>query len=259
MTANQIYELLLSEANEIHRPTCDGLIAGDGNKPVQKLGVCFKFTAELIAKAMDSGIDMVITHEPTFVMGDRREDAVGYDRMKWELLDRSGIALYRFHDHAHDTEPDYIHAGFLGALDLQIKHKFDGECLGICRYELADPFTVRELAGLIKNTLNVETVRVVGNADMPVKTLCLGLGGVGFAQIEYLRTTDCDVFLTGETDEVCVCEYIRDACFFGKNKAVMIFGHYGAEYAGMRLLAKALREKGFDAEYMDCGEVFRCI
>ena len=256
MKAKEIYEYLLNNAAERWEKTCDGLIAGDENKEVGKIGTCFKLTARLIDEAAKQGIDMIITHEPTFSQGDVREDAVGVDLKKWELLDKSGIVVYRFHDHAHNTEPDYIHAGFIRALELDIKHKYERESLGICRYGLDGNMTVREFAKRIEEKLGAEFVRVVGALDIPVKTLCLGLGSVGFKQINYLLDPGCDLFVTGEVGEVKVCEYVRDACFFGEEKAVILFGHYSAEYEGMRLLAEELNEKLLTTEYLDSGEVY---
>lgn len=256
MKAKEIYEYLLDNSIERWEKTCDGLIAGDENKEVHKIGTCFKLTARVIDDAAKQGIDMIITHEPTFSQGDVREDAVGIDLKKWELLDNSGLVVYRFHDHAHNTEPDYIHAGFIRALGLDIKRKYERESLGICRYELDGSMTVRALARLIEEKMGAEFVRVVGELDIPVNTLCLGLGSVGFKQINYLIDPGCDLFVTGEVGEVKVCEYVRDACFFGEKKAVILFGHYSAEYEGMRLLAEELNEKLLPTEYFDSGEVY---
>lgn len=259
MKAKDIFSFLLSGAEELLSPTCDGLIAGDENKEVKKIGTCFKLTAELIQKAADGGVDMIITHEPTFLNGDNRENAVGYDICKWELLDKSGITLYRFHDHAHHRARDYIHEGFIRALDLKIKRRFQRESLGVCRYELDEDITVKQFAERIRGVLGVEFVRIVGKDDHLAKTVCLGLGGVGYAQLHKMFEPGADLFITGETGEVCVAEYIRDACFFGENKAVIILGHYSSEYAGMRLLAEELNETFGNTVFLDSKEVYHGI
>ncbi len=259
MTAKEIYELLLSEATELWETTCDGLIAGNENKNVNKLGVCFKLTAELIQKASDMGIDMVITHEGVFShTDDRRETTDAIDIKKWELLDKTGITVYRFHDHAHNTEPDYIHAGFIRDVGLKFKHRHERECLGICRYDLASPLTVREIAALIKDRLGIEFVRIVGERDLVVNTVTLGLGGVSVRRFRYLRERGGDLFITGEAPEVRDCEYIRDMCFFGEKKAVILLGHYSAEFSGMKLIAERLN-KLLPTVYLDSGEVYRGI
>ena len=74
MKANEIFEYLKNHGEEIREPTCDGLIAGDPDKEVSKLAICFKLTAELIAKAAAEHFDMIVTHEPTFSQGDRKRN-----------------------------------------------------------------------------------------------------------------------------------------------------------------------------------------
>ena len=256
MKAKEIFQYLLENSLGIREQTCDGLIAGDPEKEVKKIGTCFKLTAELIEKAHKENLDMIITHEPTFSQGDNREKASRIDRKKWDLLDKSGLVVYRFHDHAHDSDPDYIHEGFIKALGLNIENKWPRESLGVCRYDLMSPLSVAQIAKMIEEKLGAEFVRVVGNSDIAVKTLCLGLGLVGFAQIDMLIERDCDLFVTGEVGEVCTLEYVRDACYFGEKKAVILFGHFSAEYAGMRLLADHIDRVLLPAVYLHSGEVY---
>ncbi|MBO7162307.1 MAG: Nif3-like dinuclear metal center hexameric protein [Clostridia bacterium] len=256
MKAKEIFEKLLSDSYEVLENTCDGLIAGDEDKEVKKIGTCFKLTAELICAAKEGGVDMIITHEPTFSHGDLRENAFPVDLKKWALLDESGITVYRFHDHAHHRETDYIHAGFIKALDLKIKHKYPPESLGVRRYELDEEITTAQLAKRTADVLGIEFVRVVGRSDHPVKTVCLGLGGVGFDQINKLFDPGCDLFITGEVGEVCVAEYLRDACFFGEEKSLLVLGHYSSEFSGMKLLAEDMNKTFGNTVFLDGKEVY---
>jgi len=256
MKAREIFARLLEQAVQRWEVTCDGLIAGDENKSVVRIGTCFKLTAELIEQAKARSIDMIITHEPTFGCGDLREKAFGTDLEKWKLLDESGIVVYRFHDHAHNTVPDYIHAGFIERLQLPIAKKYENESLGVSRYELSEPTTTRKLATHIKACMSDPLIRAVGDVDAPVKTICLGLGSVGLKQFHYLLDPGCDLFITGEAGEVSVCGYVRDACYFGNRKSVLLLGQFTSEYEGMRLLADKLTADGFCAEYLHSGEVF---
>ena len=259
MTAKEIYQILLNGAKEQWQNTCDGLITGEESKVIHKVGTCFKLTAELLEKAIAEKVDMIITHEPTFCCGDRREDANEIDKKKWKMLDDSGITLYRFHDHAHNTEPDYIHEGFIQELDLQIKEKYPRESLGVCRYELAEKITAGELANRIKERLDIPTVRMVGNEDTMLHSICLGLGAVGYVQIHKLFDPGCDAFIAGEVGEVCVDEYVRDAGYFGENKAIFVLGHYTSEYAGMKFLARKMNEGTIPTVFLGGSEVYRYL
>ena len=128
--------------------------------------------------------------------------------------------------------------------------------MGVCRYELENAITVRQIAKLAEEELGIDFVRVVGDADTPVKTMCLGLGAVGMKQINVLFDPGCDLFITGEVGEVCIAEYVRDACFFGEKKALIILGHCSSEYAGMRFLAQTLKGELIPTQYLHCGEVY---
>ena len=256
MTANEIFQKVLERANCIRTETCDGLIFGDESKTVNKVGVCFKLTVDVIRKAVEKSVDMIITHEPSFGAWDNIEGVFGYDIKKLELLKQSGITVYRYHDHCHDSTPDYIHEGFIRTVGLNIEKSYERDWLGISKYDLKEPITARELGLLIKEKLSLDAVRTVGNIDFPVKSIYLGLGSVGVKHVDFLREPGGDLFISGEIFEVCDLEYIRDACALGENKAVLLFGHYGAEYAGMRYFAEELNESLIETVYLDSGEVF---
>lgn len=259
MTAKEIFDTLISGAISPMSPTCDKLILGDADREVKKAATCFKLTAEVLAEAIRQGIDLIITHEPSFSVGDEPDGTRFADTKKWEMLRESNITLYRFHDHAHHTEPDYIHEGFIRKLGLSIKRKYANDSFAVSRYELSEPIHILELAKNIKEKINVESLRVVGSTDVTVKTVCLGLGAVGSAQFELLHTKDCDLFITGEAGEVCACEIVRDMCFFGENKAMFLLGHYGAEYAGMEYLAERMNSEMLPTVFIDGGEVYKNI
>ncbi len=259
MTAKELYESLLEGAISILDPTCDGLIVGDEDAEVKKVGTCFKLTAELIDKAVAEGVNVIITHEPTFSRGDRVDEFFGIDRLKYDKLIASGITLFRYHDHAHHREDDLIHAGFISSLGLNVVKKYPIESLGVRRYEFEEKLTPRTLARLVREKLNVECIRIVGDCDIELKKVCLGLGGVGMAQIDKLFDPGSDIFVTGEVGEVCVDEYVRDACYFGEKRAIMVLGHYSSEYAGMKLLAEKLNGNGIDSVFLEGGEVYKSV
>lgn len=259
MKAKEIFNYLIKNAFYKQESTCDGIIAGNSEKDVKKVVVCFKLTAELIQKAVQGNYDMIIAHEPTFATGDYPNPTLSIDVKKWEMLTQSEIVVCRFHDYAHNYAFDYIHAGFLKGIGLHVEYKYERESLGVCRYILKEELTVREMAKLIEEKVGVEFVRVVGDSDAVVKTVALGLGGVGLEQVNILMDPGCDLFITGEVDEVCTCQYINDACYFGEKKAIFLLGHCSSEYLGMRLLAEELNKNLIEADYLHCGEVYRKV
>ncbi len=259
MKAKEIFDTLINAAKYPMSPTCDVLISGDENKEVKKAATCFKLTADVLSEAIKQGVDLIITHEPSFSVGDVPDGTRFADTKKWELLKESGVTLYRFHDHAHNSDPDYIHEGFLRKTGLSISKRFEQDSFAVSRYELSKPMELRSIVGLIHEKLGLEIVRVIGDDECIVKTVCLGLGAVGAAQFELLHTTGCELFITGEAGEVCACELVRDMCFFGEKKAMLLLGHYGAEYAGMELLAEKMNSELVSTIFIDGGEVYKTL
>lgn len=86
------------------------------------------------------------------------------------MIERSGIIIFRFHDYAHETEPDFIHEGFIRALNLKIAKKYPRETLAVCRYELEEETTVLDMAKLIAEKTEVKSPRIVGGRNNRVKT-----------------------------------------------------------------------------------------
>jgi putative NIF3 family GTP cyclohydrolase 1 type 2 len=260
MKAQEIYNDLIRSSLKIwETDTCDGLIVGDPNKEVHRIATCFKLTMPLVQQALEQQIDMIITHEPTFSREDPCTVFKGLDEQRLKLLQESGLTVYRYHDHAHDREPDYIHAGFLDAVGLKVKRQFPLESFAVRRYELEEETTTHALALRVKERLQLGSVRLVDGEDRPVKTICLALGWLNTRCIRAFADMDSELFITGEMDEAFSQEYVRDAAFFGKNKSILLLGHYGAEFAGMRLLARDLNETVAPTVFLDGGEVYRYL
>ena len=259
MTANELYEYLKNKAANVREQTCDGVIVGDPDTRVTRVMTCFKLTSALVGQARERNIPVIICHEPIFSDGEDPAAVTGYDIRKRDLILNAGIAVIRFHDHAHESVPDYIHRGFIERMGLKIEKQFPRESLGVCRYALETPMTAGAVTALTKEKLGAEFPRLVGDADMPVRVVCLALGSIGLAQIRLLERPDCDMVITGEVGEVNVCSYVHDINYFGNRKSLLLLGHCTSEYSGMMMLADDLNRWGIPAEYMHCGEVYRGV
>lgn len=256
MTANSIFELLL-EGIERLSPTSDGLISGDGEREVSRIAVCHKLTFEMLDEAKRRNADMIVTHEPPFVDGNLPGSHIPVDVEKARRIAESGIAVYRFHDHAHLADPDYIHEAFIRETDLPVlSHVGETITLGVRRYAMSSPLSARELAEKCREAIGAKHARVAGDADHKTDSVILALGGIGYHQIKLLAEEWCDLIVTGELNEVLELEHVKDIRYLYGEKAVLLLGHYTAEYLGMRLVAEKLRSLGFDAFGMDSGEVW---
>lgn len=254
MKASELREELLSMSQVKHEETVDTWKAGDPEKEIHKVAVCFIITKTVLEKAKAWGADLIITHEPTFYTN---LDILGEDEVSQEkkrLVEASGITIVRFHDHMHLADPDLIHKGFLEA--LPISYHLAERALA----EFDRPMTPRELAKMLREKLDLSCIRLIGNTDFPATRFHLGLGDTNSdLMLERLKAKKAQVLLCGETCEWKVGEFVRDAGEMGFPMAMLILGHAGSERDGMKALASFLQKKHPDLafSYLECGEIYQ--
>ncbi|MBR6442534.1 MAG: Nif3-like dinuclear metal center hexameric protein [Clostridia bacterium] len=232
--------------------TCDRLIAGSPDQEVTCIGSTFMATVDVIRRAIDAGVDMIITHEPTwFTGGDETEWAE--DDPVWlakkELIDRSGIAIWRFHDHMHMCREDGIFRGFdleTGWREYRMKQEpGDGSVLKGISFDgcyRIPPTTLKGLADFLQKTFRMTDMRYIGNPDMRVERVgvlpgggSLGLG-VEYMPMQLMNRRNLDVIICGDLTEWTLPAYVRDASQMGMNKGIVVLGHERSEEPGMKFL-----------------------
>lgn len=228
--------------------TVDTLKTGDPTAEVKGIGVTFLATHNVIKKAVDAGINLLITHEPTFYNHmDETEHLLlnAVYQEKKRLIDESGLAIFRFHDYWHRYQPDGILQGVIQALGWEA---YVGPNQSLSLIDKRTPLTIPEtplmdLVNDIKTKLNIPFVRVVGDLDMPCSRVGFlpGYGGTGAWAIPFYEDHHLDLIITGEGPEWETPEYVRDAIDQGKKKALMVLGHLKSEEAGMRYLANYMK------------------
>jgi putative NIF3 family GTP cyclohydrolase 1 type 2 len=232
--------------------TGDGLVFGDGERPVRTVAVTIIASPAVIRRARELGADMILTHEPTFAtaLAGEGDPIVAAKRA---LCEEVGIPIVRLHDHMHFTEVDKINLGVLDRLGLP--GDFDGQKT----FTLREPMTAAALIRHICGRLALRHPRYIGDPDRPVRTLSLLFGAWGDARIlAELSRPEVDLAIIGEGCEYSICEYVRDAVELGAPKGLLILGHMGSEKAGMEYLADKMNELMPDlrAVYIDAGEVY---
>lgn len=239
--------------------TCDTLKCGNAETELHKVAVSMFATPEVIRAAHEWGAELVIVHEPTFYAHYDNDPALDDDpvlKAKKALLESSGLAIWRYHDHPHCKFKDMISDGETRYLELDGEW-IRGKSWAVNRFRLNTPMTPRELLKRIEEKLGARHVRVSGSMDVPCTNLSLCFGTPG-GVFEELRSPDVDIVLTGEACEWQLAEYARDAAQLGFRKALMILGHIPSERDGMRLLADLMQERftEFETRYFECGEAF---
>jgi len=220
--------------------TVDTFKAGDPGQEITGIVTTFLASYKVIQRAVELDANLIITHEPTYynhldqvnwLEGDPVYEA------KRRLLERNHIVVWRFHDYWHCHRPDGILTGMIKELGWE-EHAGAENALV---YSIP-PVPLQELAAFLKETLDIGTVRVVGDLGMMCRRVGLLLGAIGGrAQIKLLGQAEVDVLVCGEISEWETSEYVRDAVALGKDKALIVLGHANSEEPGMRWLVEWLR------------------
>ncbi len=236
--------------------TCDTIKAGDGERELKRVGVTMFATVDVVRRALELGIDMLIVHEPTYYDHmDKDIPDTSVTRAKRKLIEDSGIVIWRYHDNMHYRMADMITEGELHYLGLKGKVEKTPYSASYV-FECDTPITATELAEIMKNELGIKHLRIAGEMNKKSKRLgaCFGTPGGVF---ELLCDESIDIIMTGEACEWKLAEYARDASALGINKTLMVMGHVASERDGMRLLAEKMKQKyPFETIYIECGEVY---
>ena len=227
------------------KQTVDGLEFGTSNMIVKGIATTFLATQEIIEKARELGVNLIITHEGIFYSHWNKRKMFKTDPVyikKCQTIKEAGIAIFRYHDYIHDHIPDGIMMGLLKKLDwkdFEVKQEQIASIIEIPAIALEDVILY------IKNMLNLPYVRFMGDLKMSCSRICLLVGyrGNGDVAINLIRNENPDLFIYGEGPEWETPEYIRDSMQQGRKRALIVLGHAESEAPGMEYLACCLKDK----------------
>ncbi|MDN4525027.1 Nif3-like dinuclear metal center hexameric protein [Fictibacillus fluitans] len=242
-TIQEVMNALIKPVGEVPE-TVDTLKTGNPEERVKGIAVSFMPTHSVIEKAAGLGANLLITHEPLFY--NHRDDPAGLGDdpvylQKAQMIKDAGISVFRFHDYWHRYKPDGIMAGLLQALDWQDiveEHRTAATFVNL------PGMTVAEVAAHVKQSLGISFVRVTGNESAICQRAALlaGYRGGGAHCLPLFNEENVDLILYGEGPEWETPEYVRDAVYQGKQKALLVLGHAESEEPGMRHLAGQIRK-----------------
>ncbi|WP_152392813.1 Nif3-like dinuclear metal center hexameric protein [Paenibacillus guangzhouensis] len=243
ITVQTVLDRLIEPVGQLE-PTVDTLKSGRLNAEVRKVAVVFMATYAVIKQAVESGVDLIITHEPTYYNHmDEVEWLEGdpvYEKKRM-LIEESGISIFRLHDYVHRYQPDGILVGMLKMLEWEAYTNI--EEMNLLTLPTDEQHTVRTIVTHLKNIFKVDSMLVVGDPEMPVRRFGLMPGASGGrSHIQYLESRNIDLLIVGETNEWETNEYVRDATDMGLSKALIIMGHQNSEEAGMLTVVEMVRE-----------------
>ncbi|MBW7458737.1 Nif3-like dinuclear metal center hexameric protein, partial [Paenibacillus sepulcri] len=191
ITVQMVLERLTGPVGRLD-PTVDTLKSGRMDAEVRKVAVVFMATYAIIKQAVESGADLIITHEPTYYNhtdeGAWLSGNAVYER-KRALIEESGVAIFRLHDYVHSYKPDGILTGMLKKLEWEAYS--DPAEINLLTPPSSERHTVRSIASHMKSRLGIESMLIAGDPDLPVRRFGLMPGASGGRRhIEFLESRD---------------------------------------------------------------------
>ncbi|GIG23724.1 hypothetical protein Cch01nite_44480 [Cellulomonas chitinilytica] len=245
VTARQVAERIGADVGVPPRATTvDGFLAGDPDAPIRGIAVTVMATLDVLQRAAERGLDLVITHEPLYFDHHGASDAVlaaeadPVHAAKSAFVAEHGLVVLHKHDAWHDREPDGILTGTARALGW-----LDAERAGDPGVYDLPRTTLGALAAHVAQALGARALRFVGDPRTPVSVVGLQPGFQGFERNRHLLArSDVDVIVIGEGHEWETGEYAADGVTAGVCAGVVVVGHVPSEQEGMAELGRRLTD-----------------
>jgi putative NIF3 family GTP cyclohydrolase 1 type 2 len=256
VTARQIVERIRQKltAPPVPNSTRDTFKCGDPDTPVTGIATTFMATLDVLQRAHEAGRNFVISHEPTFwhdpePMSEMASDPV--TRFKREFVEKNRMVVWRQHDQMHQVRPDPIFLGWTKTVGWEAYRDPQD-----ARLYTIPQTTVDVIAQRLATRLKTRSLRLVGDASLPVTRV--GLGGHDLEGNARLLAA-ADLIAVFEARERDTVEYVRDAVASGQKKAMLLTAHEVGEEAGMDEFAKWLRTiiPEIPIDFIPAGDQFR--
>jgi dinuclear metal center YbgI/SA1388 family protein len=212
-----------------------GLLAGSGERAVDRVLCALDLTEAVLDEAAAVGAELILTHHPILFHARRNlteDDPEG--RLLARLI-RKRVSLIAMHTNfdaagngVNDALADAL--GVAGALPLE----------GGVRIGSVSPMPLSAFAERVAQTLG-GVVRRYGKPEIIVSRIAL-LGGAGGSYAEIAQKAGADTFLTGEIG------YHRALSALDNGMCVLEAGHAATEKPCVRHMAGILRSTGLDIE-----------
>lgn len=240
---HNVIDALVSPVDHLES-TVDWLLYGDYHTEVTGIVTAFSMSHYILDKAASLGANLIITHEGVSYSHDHdfkrllSHDSVWNEKEK--SIHSSRMNIFRFHDYWHHYKPDGITNGLLQVLNWQeyvVKHQPSYAIVEIpC-------MTMSDMIDYIKLQLNIPYVRALYHPNVKCRRIgvLVGYRGNGKTVIPLFEKENLDLVIYGEGPEWETPEYVRDAIYQKKYKALIVLGHAESELSGMWTLKNHLK------------------
>jgi len=218
-----------------------GLQLGDPGAEVKSVLVALDPLPQVVAEAAKLGCGLVLAHHPLFFRPVRRLDTSFGQGEAVAGAVRAGIAVYSAHtsfDRAPFGVSDAL-ARKIGIKRPSVLEQAEGWPKGFGfgkRGELSRSMTADEFSAHLKKSLDVSSVRLMGDPDRKVRKIAV-CGGSGSDMAVAAACAGADCFVTGDI------KYHEALDALDTGMAIIDVGHFGSELPGVTRLAELMKKE----------------
>ena len=203
-----------------------GLLAGRKGKEIKKVYIAVDATDEVVEDAIELGADLLITHHPllfTPVKAITEDDFVTRRILRMLQADMCYYAMHTNFDVMGMADAVADELALKNRQVLQVTYEDEIAKEGIGRYgTFSKVMTLRECAEYVRDTFELQAVRVYGDLDEKVEVIAV-YPGSGKGAGKFAIAAGVDVLVTGDIDHHCGIDLVSEGI------SVIDAGHYGLE------------------------------
>lgn len=252
--------------------TVDIFHSGRPDSPVSGIVTTYAPSLDVLRRAVAAKRNMVISRESPFWArgaalagrGGRGQAPESMDkdptyRLKREYMESSNLIVWRFAENWNARKQDGQLLGLARALRWERNYKPSGGepwAKGNGFFTLP-PATLKETAQVIKRTLKMKSIRVIGDPNTKVTKAALSHGMYQVRDLEkHLEEPGVDLVVIGEPIEWEASPYFADLVTSGQKKGLIVLGQEVSEEPGCGEMANWLKTfvKEVPVEWVPTGE-----
>jgi dinuclear metal center YbgI/SA1388 family protein len=214
-----------------------GLQVGDGAWSVQLIWVALDPLPEVVSRACEANVDMLVTHHPLIFKPFRRLDMATPDGATIAWAVQHQLAIFSAH-----TNLDAVKGGTNDMLASKIGLK-DVTSLDFSSDEgvhnlgrigrLPKETTLMSLALQLKQTLGIDSLKIAGRSNLIIRNAFICSGSGSSLLPEFIRS-GADVFISGDL------KYHDARAIEAAGKGLVDIGHFASERVMIEVLSTQL-------------------
>lgn len=205
-----------------------GLLVGSPDRNISRIIVMLDLDENGIKEAIDIGADMIVTHHPLIM---QKLSSVTDPLILKLAENRINVCSMHTNLDCAENGVNQVLAETIGLYDIE-KNDLDGF---ITRAGYIDECSLGEFILSVKQSLDIDNLRYVGDTNARVRKVCV-LGGSGGDFIPAVKASGADVFLTSDI------KYHQAQLADRLGLCVIDAGHFETENPVIYKVARYLRE-----------------